>query len=74
MIFSHHRPVCKHVMSDLLKEGKSVVVCPGGVQECLYMENDENSETVYLKKRLGFVRMAMQHGVPLVGTVYAHLL
>jgi len=36
----------------------------GGVQECLHME--PNLETVYLRKRLGFVRLALQHGAHLV--------
>lgn len=36
----------------------------GGVQECLHME--PNLETVYLRKRHGFVRLALQHGAPLV--------
>ncbi len=58
------RPVSRSFIQRCLSTGKSVVLCPGGVQECLYM--DHHSETLFLTKRLGFVRMAMQHNVPLV--------
>ena len=37
---------------------------PGGVQEVLHMRHD--AEVLYLRKRLGFVRLALQHGAPLV--------
>ena len=39
-------------------------MCPGGVMECLYMERGR--EVVYLRKRSGFVRLALQAGAPLV--------
>lgn len=57
-------------MDELLASGKTVVLNPGGVQECLYMQHD-GSETVFLRKRQGFVRMAMKHGAPLVGGRWA---
>ncbi len=47
-------------MHAMLARGHSALVCPGGVQECLYMEHDR--EAVYLTKRTGFVRIALQHG------------
>lgn len=37
-----------------LKSGRSVILCPGGVQECLYMRR--GVEVIYLKRRTGFVR------------------
>eukprot|EP00195_Chlamydomonas_chlamydogama_P013725 CAMPEP_0202896348 /NCGR_PEP_ID=MMETSP1392-20130828/5370_1 /ASSEMBLY_ACC=CAM_ASM_000868 /TAXON_ID=225041 /ORGANISM="Chlamydomonas chlamydogama, Strain SAG 11-48b" /LENGTH=255 /DNA_ID=CAMNT_0049581675 /DNA_START=121 /DNA_END=888 /DNA_ORIENTATION=+ len=58
------RPADKKWVNRLLSSGKSVMLCPGGVQECLYMTTTD--ELVYLKKRHGFVRMALQHGAPLV--------
>lgn len=58
------RPVSRQCFSALLKKGRSVALCPGGVQECLYMQ--PGGEVVYLRKRKGFVRMAMQHGAALV--------
>mmetsp|Transcript_1876 Transcript_1876/g.5480 ORF Transcript_1876/g.5480 Transcript_1876/m.5480 type:complete len:388 (+) Transcript_1876:286-1449(+) len=58
------RPVSKPVMSAILAEGGSVALCPGGVQECLHMRHGE--EAVYLTRRTGFVKMAMQHGAALL--------
>jgi len=54
------RPAHRKVMEKILSSGTSVVLCPGGVQECLVME--QNAEVVYLKNRRGFVRMAIQQG------------
>lgn len=62
------RSVARPVITSLLEQRRSVVIIPGGVQECLLMERDQ--EMVYLTRRQGFVRLALQHGVPLV-PVYA---
>lgn len=35
---------------------RSVAVCPGGVMECIYMEQEQGREVAYLRKRHGFVR------------------
>ncbi|KAL4451792.1 hypothetical protein ABPG75_007454 [Micractinium tetrahymenae] len=58
------RPVSRECFATQLKKGRSVALCPGGVQECLFMQ--PGGEVVYLKKRKGFVRMALQHGAALV--------
>ncbi len=42
------------VIHQLLSEGTSVALCPGGVRECLYMERGK--EVVFLRQRKGFVR------------------
>lgn len=49
----------------MLKDGNSVILCPGGVQEVLLMENP-NECVLFLKSRLGFVKLAMVHGTALV--------
>ena len=54
----------KNVIS-FIKEGVSPVICPGGVQEVTLMEND-NECVLYLKSRLGFVKLAMQQGIPII--------
>lgn len=58
------RPASRAVMKALLNKGTTVALCPGGVRECIYMR--AGTEVAYLKRRQGFVRLALQHGVPLV--------
>jgi diacylglycerol O-acyltransferase 2, plant len=54
------RPASRSWFHKLLSEGKSVGLSPGGVQECLYMS--PGREVAFISKRLGFVRVALQHG------------
>ena len=56
------RPASASVMRAMLSRGRSALVCPGGVRECLYMEHGR--EAVYLSNRTGFVRIALQYGAP----------
>ncbi|KAH7437400.1 hypothetical protein KP509_05G069600 [Ceratopteris richardii] len=57
-------PVSKKVVLEYLNKGYSCILIPGGVREMLYMEH--GCEVAYLKKRLGFIRIAIELGVPLV--------
>ena len=54
------RPATRKSFQQLLQQGRTVCLTPGGVQECLYME--AGHEIAFLKKRLGFVRIAMKEG------------
>ena len=47
----------------LLDEDHSVLLIPGGVQECLFMRH--GTETIFLRKRMGFIKMAIQSGAQL---------
>lgn len=58
----------KKVAEGLLRDGYSFLVFPGGQMEQLLTE--KGRESVYLKKRLGFVKLALRFNVPLV-PVYA---
>ena len=43
----------------LLQNGAAMVI-PGGVAECTEIQH--GMETILLRRRLGFVRIALQHG------------
>jgi len=57
-------PATRKCFTECLQGGTSVLIVPGGVQECLYMERGR--EVVYLKKRFGFVKVAIEAGSPIV--------
>eukprot|EP00884_Botryococcus_braunii_P007200 jgi/Botrbrau1/16481/Bobra.0142s0075.1 len=58
------RPADAATMHSLLSKGNSVLLCPGGVRECTYMKHGE--EVAYVRSRTGFVRIALQHGAPII--------
>ena len=51
-------------MRRLLEQKRTVLIIPGGVAECLEMK--PGVETIYLRKRFGFVKIAIQTGAQLV--------
>ncbi|KAH7444031.1 hypothetical protein KP509_02G061300 [Ceratopteris richardii] len=57
-------PASRSLVIRTLNKGFSCVLIPGGVREMLYLEHDR--EVVYLKRRLGFIRLAIEMGTPLV--------
>ncbi|CAM6096332.1 unnamed protein product [Calypogeia fissa] len=57
-------PASRKLFSKLLEDGTTVVVVPGGVQECLHLRPGQ--ETIFLRNRFGFIRCAIEAGTPLV--------
>ncbi|CAI5992781.1 unnamed protein product [Closterium sp. NIES-64] len=57
-------PATRPVLSGVLQRGRPVIIVPGGVQECLFMA--PGKEVVFIRQRLGFIRLALQHGVPVL--------
>eukprot|EP00897_Mesotaenium_endlicherianum_P010668 jgi/Mesen1/962/ME000012S00511 len=70
-------PLCRHLwrwmgmagvsrdtFAKLLQTGTTCILIPGGVQECTFMRSDQ--EVLFLKKRRGFIKMAMSQGTPLI--------
>jgi len=64
LLLCHARSADSRTFSSLLSSGASVAVQPGGLQE--QVRTDEKQERVLFSKRLGFIRMALKHDVPLV--------
>jgi len=63
-LWTHCVDASRNVASRILSKGHSVMVVPGGEHEQLLTENGK--EILYLKRRKGFVRLAIKYGVPLV--------
>ncbi|CAI7926716.1 unnamed protein product, partial [Closterium sp. NIES-54] len=57
-------PATRALLSGVLQRGRPVIIVPGGVQECLFMA--PGKEVVFIRQRFGFIRLALQHGVPLL--------
>ena len=53
----------------VLAAGLSVIVYPGGSKEIFKTDRRSTETVLELKERAGFVRLAMQHGTPLVPVV-----
>lgn len=51
-------------LQNLLNSGYSVAVCPGGIWEMVNTRHDQ--EQLFLQRNLGFIRLAMRHGLPIV--------
>lgn len=74
-------PMAKHILTwagavsadkktivQYLKEGFSLNICPGGVQEVRYLANKDEC-VMFLKARTGIIRLALEQGVPLIPSV-----
>lgn len=60
-------PVEKDYLIKNLKEGLSLVICPGGAREAMYLANDSEC-TLFIKERYGLVKLAMEFGLPIYPT------
>ena len=58
------RSVHSSVVSSLVAAGANVGIQPGGVPEQL--QADHRREVAHFPPRLGFIRLAMKHGIPLL--------
>lgn len=58
------RPVDQETLESILSHGKGVAVQPGGVKEQAATRHDQ--EQAFFPAKLGFIRMAIKHGTPLM--------
>jgi 1-acyl-sn-glycerol-3-phosphate acyltransferase len=58
-------PADKSNIQKMIKNGISPVLCPGGVQEVTLMKSDKEC-VLYLNSRFGFIKLALQYGVPII--------
>merc|ERR1712232_494435 len=54
----------RRTASLCLRSGLSLMLCPGGQDE--QIETIRGRERVYLRRRAGFIRLALLHGIPVV--------
>ncbi len=68
-------PADKETFLSRLEAGKSLCICPGGVQEILNMDprHKPRDLVLYLRKRKGFIKLALQTGSPIVPVFCFHL-
>lgn len=59
----------KETIKRLINEGSTPTICPGGAHEVTFMTNPKSKELVlYLKNRLGMVKIAAEYGIPIIPT------
>lgn len=58
------REANRRTLDGLLRAGKTVALNPGGIHEQVHTSHTE--ESIHLQPKLGFIRLAMRHGVPLL--------
>ncbi|CAK0825961.1 unnamed protein product [Prorocentrum cordatum] len=68
LLLCHSRDQDLATFEGLLKTGATVAVQPGGLAE--QVETDHRRELIYFPRNLGFVRLALKYGTPLL-PVYA---
>jgi Diacylglycerol acyltransferase len=61
-------PASKSSLHKALKAGSSALVLVGGIAEMFMLERDK--EVIMLRKRRGFVRAAIEAGVPILPVYY----
>jgi len=68
LLLCHARSQDSKTFTALLSRGASVAIQPGGIAE--QVATDDHQEKVFFPPRLGFIRLAIKQGVPLL-PVYA---
>jgi len=65
--YTRGSPVDKQTFIKHLEEKHTVIVVPGGVNEVFLLDQSKPNDIVlFLKKRKGFIKLALKHGTPVV--------
>lgn len=64
LLLLHVREASRRTLDALLTSGNSVALNPGGLWEQVHTTHEE--EAIHLQPKLGFIRLAMRHGVPIL--------
>jgi len=64
LVLCHARSQDRQTFDALLATGATVAVQPGGLAE--QVSTDETTERMFFPANLGFIRLALKHGVPLL--------
>lgn len=76
------KSVDKQTFKSRLANGQSLAFCPGGVQEVIFMDSSRSTSNnskkpeelvLFLQKRKGFVKLALEYGSPIVPCFHFHL-
>ncbi|TYZ67721.1 hypothetical protein PybrP1_003470 [[Pythium] brassicae (nom. inval.)] len=67
-LWLHAVDASRSTAEKVLNAGKSAIVFPGGVPEIFLTDPNSKENALVLKKRLGFVKLAIRHGAELVPT------
>jgi 2-acylglycerol O-acyltransferase 2 len=68
LLLCNARSIGKSTVNRVLKEGCTLAMQPGGIHEQVH--TDHRKEVVYFPAKLGFIRLAIEHGLPLL-PIYA---
>lgn len=64
LLYSGMADASRFSAKKLLEDKMSIALVPGGATEALYVSPEK--DVLYLKNRKGFIKLAMEHGTPIV--------
>jgi hypothetical protein len=72
LLFAKCIPIYEKFLKKVIEWGHSISLYPGGAKEIQYTsENiDKHTDYYYLKNRSGFIRIALETGVPIVPIIF----
>jgi hypothetical protein len=71
-LFSRCIPAHESFLDTFIEQGNNIAIYPGGVKEIKYcsMKDGEKRDYYYLKRRRGFLRIALKHNMAVVPVLF----